>query len=74
MTEMTSKIITASKETYRVSFVCNLISSLTFVFLTAGNIADNNIMSVGTFALGALALLFSGFAAFSLIKLKKAKA
>ena len=74
MAEMTTKSITVNKETYRVSFICNLISSLTFAFLTAGNIADNIIFSPGTFALGFFALLFGGLAAISMIKLKRSRA
>ena len=68
MSDLVTGSIKSAKETYKVSLICNTISSLTFVFLTAANMIEKGFFSIGNYALGIFAAVFAFLALFSLAK------
>ena len=73
MSDIVTKSVASTKDTYKVSCICNSISSLTFALLTAANIIEKGFTSFTNIPLGFFALLFGGVAVFSIVKYRTSK-
>ena len=68
MSDMVTENVMTTRETYKVSLICNTISALTFAFLTTANIIEKGFASIGNVPLGIFTLVFGGIALFSAVK------
>ena len=73
MTDMVTNNVVTTKETYKVSLICNTISSLTFAFLTTANIIENGLTSMTNVPFAIFAMVFGGVALFSAVKCRTSK-
>ncbi|MBR3463946.1 MAG: hypothetical protein IKH23_02610 [Clostridiales bacterium] len=73
MTDITVKNTHVTPDIYRTSYICNLISSLTFTFLTAANVIEKGVTHIENFPLGVLALIFGSAAVYSFVKYRKGR-